>query len=79
MTEKPKTQKPSFEEALAALEAKVDELSRGDVPLDRALAVFEEGLALYRECHGMLAQAEQRVTKLVAATEGLREEPLNLE
>lgn len=69
----------SFEDALAALEAKVEELSRGDVPLDRAFAVFEEGLALYRQCHGMLAQAEQRVTKLVAATDGLKEEPLTLE
>lgn len=69
----------SFEDALAALEAKVEELSRGDAPLGRALAVFEEGLALYRQCHGMLAQAEQRVTKLVAATDGLKEEPLNLE
>ncbi len=73
------TEKLLFEDALAALEAKVEELSRGDVPLDRALAAFEEGLALYRECHGMLARAEQRVTKLVAATDGLKEEPLNLE
>ncbi len=73
------TDELSFEDALAALEAKVEELSRGDVPLDRALATFEEGLALYRRCHGMLAKAEQRVTKLVAATDGLQEEPLNLE
>ena len=73
------TDPTSFEDALAALEAKVEELSRGDVPLDRALAVFEEGLVLYRQCHGMLAQAEQRVTKLVAATDGLQEEPLQLE
>lgn len=70
------TEEPSFEDALAALEAKVEELSRGDVPLDRALAAFEEGLALYRRCHDLLAKAEQRVTKLVAATEGLSEEPL---
>ena len=73
------TEELSFEDALVALEAKVDELSRGDVTLDRALATFEEGLALYRRCHGMLAQAEQRVTKLVAATDGLKEEPLDLE
>lgn len=73
------TDQLSFEDALAALEAKVEALSRGDVPLDRALATFEEGLALYRRCHGMLAQAEQRVTKLVAATDGLKEEPLTLE
>ena len=69
------TEKPSFEEALAALEAKVEELSRGDAPLDRALAAFEEGLALYRQCHDLLAQAEQRVSRLVATAEGLREEP----
>jgi exodeoxyribonuclease VII small subunit len=73
------TDQLSFEDALAALEAKVEALSRGDVPLDRALATFEEGLALYRRCHGMLAQAEQRVTKLVAATDGLKEEPLTIE
>lgn len=72
-------EEPSFEDALAALEAKVEELSRGDVPLDRALAAFEEGLALYRRCHDLLAKAEQRVTKLVAATEGLSEEPLAVE
>ncbi len=69
------TEELSFEDALAALEAKVEELSRGDVPLDRALAAFEEGLALYRRCHDLLAKAEQRVTKLVAATEGISEEP----
>ncbi len=73
------TEELSFEDALAALETKVEELSRGDVPLERALATFEEWLALYRKCHGMLAKAEQRVTKLVAATDGLKEEPLNLE
>ena len=73
------TEELSFEDALAALESKVEALSRGDVPLDKALATFEEGLALYRKCHGMLAKAEQRVTKLVAATDGLQEEPLNLE
>ncbi len=73
------TQELSFEDALSALEAKVEELSRGDVPLDRALATFEEGLALYRTCHVMLAKAEQRVTKLVTATDGLKEEPLDVE
>ncbi|HYS73457.1 MAG TPA: exodeoxyribonuclease VII small subunit [Thermoplasmata archaeon] len=73
------TDGPPFEESLAALEDKVDALSRGDLPLDRALAVFEEGLALYRRCHAILADSEQRVTKLVAATEGLSEEPFPVE
>src|SRR5256712_2959792 len=69
------TEEPNFEESLAALEATVDALSRGDLPLDRALAVFEEGLGLYRPCHAILTDSEQRVTKLIAAAEGLIEEP----
>jgi len=73
------TEDLSFEDALAALEVKVAELSRGDVPLDRALAVFEAGLALYRRCHKVLAEAEQRVTRLVEAAGGLKEEPFAVE
>ena len=69
------TKERTFEESLRALEERVDALSRGDLPLDRALAVFEEGLAFYRRCHTILADAEQRVTKLVASAEGLTEEP----
>lgn len=69
------TEAPTFEESLRLLEEKVEALSRGDLPLDRALAVFEEGLALFRRCHAILAESEQRVTKLVSAAEGLKEEP----
>jgi len=69
------TKELTFEESLKLLEEKVDALSRGDLPLDRALAIFEEGLALFRRCHAILADSEQRVTKLVAAAEGLTEEP----
>lgn len=71
------TEEPTFEDSLKLLEEKVDALSRGDLALDRALAVFEEGLVLYRRCHAILADSEQRVTKLVAAAEGLIEEPFS--
>jgi exodeoxyribonuclease VII small subunit len=73
------TKEPTFEESLKLLEERVDALSRGDLPLDRALAIFEEGLALFRRCHVILADSEQRVTKLVAAAEGLTEEPFPVE
>jgi exodeoxyribonuclease VII small subunit len=73
------TKEPTFEESLKLLEERVDALSRGDLPLDRALAIFEEGLALFRRCHAILADSEQRVTKLVAAAEGLTEEPFSVE
>src|SRR2546427_10625229 len=74
-----RTEGPNFEEPLAALEATVDALPRGDLPLARALAVFEEGPGLYRRCHAILADSEQRVTKLIAAAEGLIEEPFPVE
>src|SRR5207237_9240138 len=73
------TEEPTFEESLKLLEEKVELLSRGDLPLDRALAVFEEGLGLFRRCHAILSDTEQRVTKLVAAAEGLPEEPSAVE
>ena len=73
------TKEPTFEESFQALEERVDALARGDLPLDQALAVFEEGLALYRRCHAILSDSEQRVTKLVAAAEGLTEEPFPVE
>lgn len=73
------TDEPTFEETLAALEEKVDALSRGDLTLDQALATFEEALAQYRRCRAILADSEQRVTKLIATAEGLSEEPFPVE
>src|SRR5439155_21394480 len=74
-----RTEESNMEGSSAALEATVDALSRGDLPLVRALAVFDEGLGLYRRCHAILADSEQRVTKLIAAAEGLIEEPFPVE
>ena len=73
------TKQLTFEESFKSLEESVDALARGDLPLDQALAVFEEGLALYRRCHAILADSEQRVTKLIATAEGLSEEPFPVE
>lgn len=73
------TKELTFEESLKLLEERVDALSRGDLPLDRALAIFEEGLVMYRRCHAILTDSEQRVTKLVATAEGLTEEPFPVE
>jgi len=67
---------PTFEEALGALEARVTQLESGEVPLDRALALFEEGMALAEDCHARLEAAEQRVAKLVRVRGGVDEEPL---
>lgn len=56
---------PSFEEALAGLEAIVERLESGDLPLESALAAFEQGVALSRCCAEQLEHAEQRIAELV--------------
>ncbi len=54
-----------FEEALARLETIVQTLEQGDLPLDKALASFEEGMELVKFCTAKLEEAEKKVTMLV--------------
>lgn len=58
-------QKLSFEQALQRLEHVVRELESGDLKLDDALALFQEGVMLSRQCSGQLDQAEARIEKLL--------------
>ena len=62
--------KLDFEGSLARLEEIVSLLERGDAPLEQAMALFEEGAGLLRECTARLDQAEQKVTLLTAGEQG---------
>ncbi|MEX0711022.1 MAG: exodeoxyribonuclease VII small subunit [Pirellulales bacterium] len=55
---------PSFEEALARLEAIVELLEEGEIGLADALARYEEGVALLKQCYGLLEHAERRIELL---------------
>ncbi len=68
-----KPAQPNFEQQLEALEAIVDQLEDGDLPLDEALKVFEKGVKLSRQCQQHLAEAEQKVTILMNGKEELFE------
>jgi exodeoxyribonuclease VII small subunit len=57
----------SFEEALAELEARVARLERGDLQLEEALQLYEQGVALIRECQSRLDAADARIVALTAA------------
>ena len=61
---------PSFETALERLEHIVKALEDGELPLDDALELFEEGIRLSRFCHGKLEQAERRVEILLKNESG---------
>ncbi len=67
---------PGFEEALSSLEDRVRRLEVGDVPLDEALELFEQGVQLSRVCHEHLDAAEQRVAALSRGPTGPTERPL---
>ena len=68
-----------FEEALKQLEAIVSRLELGDLPLEEALSIFEEGIRVTKLCSQRLSEAERRVNILVRnadpATGGLEERP----
>jgi exodeoxyribonuclease VII small subunit len=55
----------TFESSLERLESIVDGLEEGDLPLEAALALFEEGVALTRRCAEQLGAAERRIELLV--------------
>ena len=56
---------PKFEECLDRLEKIVGELEKGDVSLDRALELFDEGMKLSGSCRKELEQAEGKVEILL--------------
>ena len=60
----------NFEGQLASLERIVRELERGDLPLERSLELFEQGVKLSRECQERLNEAERRIEVLLRGGDG---------
>ena len=56
---------PKFEECLERLEQIVGELEKGEISLERALGLFEEGIQLSNSCRQELEQAEGKVDVLL--------------
>lgn len=59
-----------FEDAFKRLETLVDEMERGELPLEDLLARFEEGVKLVRHCQAFLKQAQLRVEQYVEQKNG---------
>ena len=64
-----------FEECLQRLEKIVQELEKGDVPLETSLTLFEEGMHRSSTCRKELEQAEGRVEILLKKNGKLQAEP----
>lgn len=65
-----KTSKLSFETALLKLEAIVDTMEQGDVPLADLLAKYEEGTKLLKTCEKRLQEAELKIEQLKKQKDG---------
>ena len=70
----------SFEEALAELQALVKALEKGDSKLEEAIRAYERGAALKRHCERKLREAQEKVDRIVVASDGtLSSQPAKFE
>ena len=60
----------NFETSLEELERIVRELERGDLPLEKSLELFEQGVKLSRACQERLNEAERRIEILTRDSQG---------
>ncbi|MBZ5513541.1 MAG: exodeoxyribonuclease VII small subunit [Acidobacteriia bacterium] len=71
MTQPPKSGKvESFEKNLERLDAIVRQLEDAELPLEKALQLYEEGMKLSEVCHQQLEEAEGRVEILMKKAGG---------
>lgn len=54
----------SFEEAFTRLGAMVEDLEAGNLPLDQAARMFEQGMGLVRRCTQLLDETELRIAEI---------------
>ncbi len=73
------TKNINLEKSLADLEDLVEELETGDLPLEKAMKKFEEGIKLTRSCQKALKDAEQKVEILLKSAGGEALEDFDVE
>lgn len=67
---KTQSKEPKFEESLERLEALVQEMESGNLPLEEILKKYEEGNRLIKLCAAKLNEAEQRIEILMKEKNG---------
>jgi exodeoxyribonuclease VII small subunit len=64
MAKAQKSGSPGFETSLKRLEEIVGQLEEGEIPLERALSMYEEGIGCARACAELLGDAEMKLKRL---------------
>ena len=62
--------KKTFEQAMKQLEQIVEALESGDLPLEKAISKFEEGIQLSKLCSNLLDETEKKITILTQGQKG---------
>jgi exodeoxyribonuclease VII small subunit len=75
MPDDQETPQPGFEASLGELEAVVKQLECGDLPLEKALELFEKGMQLSESCRKQLEEAETKVELLTRRGNAVIPEP----
>jgi exodeoxyribonuclease VII small subunit len=70
MTEEAPIEDMTFEQAMAELESVVEQLEKGEVPLEESIGLYERGARLKAHCEKKLKAAEERVEKLTLDAQG---------
>jgi exodeoxyribonuclease VII small subunit len=70
MPEENQLEQQSFEKVLARLEENVHALESGEVSLEEALELFEEGMRLSRDLNNRLTETERRIQELTRDSSG---------
>ncbi len=70
--------KLTFEDNIRKLEDIVKQLERGDKPLDDMIKLFEQGVAISKECKKTLDEAQQKVSVLLTDSEQPQTRPLDV-
>ncbi|MNH23626.1 Exodeoxyribonuclease 7 small subunit [compost metagenome] len=65
----------TFEQAMERLESIVSRLENGDVPLETAIELFQEGMKLSQLCGGKLEQVERKIELLIESEQGFQKKP----
>lgn len=68
-----KEEQLTFEEAIERLEEVVDSLEQGDVPLEKALSMFQEGMELSKICHAKLTTVEKQIEQILTEDGEIKE------
>lgn len=64
----------NFEDAMNKLEEIANELENNELPLEKSVEKFEEGIKLSKKCNEILQKAEKKITILVSDNDELKEE-----